>query len=115
MCTVLRQSWARPQAALSPGAFFFQPPLEDDVLIEGPAFPINSTFVQELFQAQYRYLLPQLPADARAQEQVGSSQIPGQVGSLCGCILPVTALSQALLEALQGRGGPEPRFPASGA
>ncbi|XP_053132252.1 ubiquitin carboxyl-terminal hydrolase 31 [Hemicordylus capensis] len=31
-----------------------KPPLEDDVLIEGPAFPINSTFVQELFQAQYR-------------------------------------------------------------
>ncbi|KAJ6653890.1 hypothetical protein lerEdw1_007648, partial [Lerista edwardsae] len=35
-------------------AFSSQPPLEDDVLIEGPAFPINSTFVQELFQAQYR-------------------------------------------------------------
>ncbi|XP_053220304.1 ubiquitin carboxyl-terminal hydrolase 31 [Podarcis raffonei] len=31
-----------------------KPPLEDEVLIEGPAFPINSTFVQELFQAQYR-------------------------------------------------------------
>ncbi|NXT92895.1 UBP31 hydrolase, partial [Anhinga rufa] len=30
------------------------PPLEDDVLLEGPAFPISSTFVQELFQAQYR-------------------------------------------------------------
>ncbi|NWS77589.1 UBP31 hydrolase, partial [Crotophaga sulcirostris] len=29
-------------------------PLEDDVLLEGPAFPISSTFVQELFQAQYR-------------------------------------------------------------
>lgn len=33
----------------------FQPPLEDDVLLEGPAFPISCTFVQELFQAQYRY------------------------------------------------------------
>lgn len=33
----------------------FQPPVEDDVLLEGPAFPISSTFVQELFQAQYRY------------------------------------------------------------
>lgn len=32
----------------------FQPPLEDDVLLEGPAFPISCTFVQELFQAQYR-------------------------------------------------------------
>ncbi|NXJ35634.1 UBP31 hydrolase, partial [Ciconia maguari] len=31
-----------------------KPPLEDDVLLEGPAFPISSTFVQELFQAQYR-------------------------------------------------------------
>ncbi|XP_061455431.1 ubiquitin carboxyl-terminal hydrolase 31 isoform X2 [Rhineura floridana] len=31
-----------------------KPPLEEEVLIEGPAFPINSTFVQELFQAQYR-------------------------------------------------------------
>ncbi|KFP67207.1 Ubiquitin carboxyl-terminal hydrolase 31, partial [Cariama cristata] len=31
-----------------------KPPLEDDVLFEGPAFPISSTFVQELFQAQYR-------------------------------------------------------------
>uniref|UniRef100_A0ACB8FKC5 Ubiquitin carboxyl-terminal hydrolase 31 n=1 Tax=Sphaerodactylus townsendi TaxID=933632 RepID=A0ACB8FKC5_9SAUR len=31
-----------------------KPPLEEPVLIEGPAFPINSSFVQELFQAQYR-------------------------------------------------------------
>ncbi|NXK47582.1 UBP31 hydrolase, partial [Chauna torquata] len=31
-----------------------KPPLEDDVLLEGPAFPVSSTFVQELFQAQYR-------------------------------------------------------------
>ncbi|NXU32171.1 UBP31 hydrolase, partial [Thalassarche chlororhynchos] len=31
-----------------------KPSLEDDVLLEGPAFPISSTFVQELFQAQYR-------------------------------------------------------------
>ncbi|XP_062999485.1 ubiquitin carboxyl-terminal hydrolase 31 [Elgaria multicarinata webbii] len=31
-----------------------KPPLEEDVLIEGTAFSINSTFVQELFQAQYR-------------------------------------------------------------
>ncbi|KAM6054565.1 ubiquitin carboxyl-terminal hydrolase 31 [Chlamydotis macqueenii] len=31
-----------------------KPPLEDDVLLEGPGFPISSTFVQELFQAQYR-------------------------------------------------------------
>ncbi|KFO85952.1 Ubiquitin carboxyl-terminal hydrolase 31, partial [Buceros rhinoceros silvestris] len=31
-----------------------KPPLEDDVLLEGPPFPISSTFVQELFQAQYR-------------------------------------------------------------
>ncbi|NXY77776.1 UBP31 hydrolase, partial [Glareola pratincola] len=31
-----------------------RPPLEDDMLLEGPAFPISSTFVQELFQAQYR-------------------------------------------------------------
>ncbi|KAK2543735.1 ubiquitin carboxyl-terminal hydrolase 31 [Columba livia] len=31
-----------------------KPPLEDDVLLEGPAFPISCTFVQELFQAQYR-------------------------------------------------------------
>ncbi|NXA04066.1 UBP31 hydrolase, partial [Sapayoa aenigma] len=31
-----------------------KPPLEDDMLLEGPAFPISSTFVQELFQAQYR-------------------------------------------------------------
>ncbi|NXX61116.1 UBP31 hydrolase, partial [Scopus umbretta] len=31
-----------------------KPPLEDDILLEGPAFPISSTFVQELFQAQYR-------------------------------------------------------------
>ncbi|XP_062359429.1 ubiquitin carboxyl-terminal hydrolase 31 isoform X2 [Cinclus cinclus] len=31
-----------------------KPPLEDDVMLEGPAFPISSTFVQELFQAQYR-------------------------------------------------------------
>ncbi|XP_025027428.1 ubiquitin carboxyl-terminal hydrolase 31 [Python bivittatus] len=31
-----------------------KPPLEEDVLIEGTIFPVNSTFVQELFQAQYR-------------------------------------------------------------
>ncbi|XP_015285216.1 PREDICTED: ubiquitin carboxyl-terminal hydrolase 31, partial [Gekko japonicus] len=31
-----------------------KPPFEEPVLIEGPAFPINSSFVQELFQAQYR-------------------------------------------------------------
>ncbi|KAM9098783.1 ubiquitin carboxyl-terminal hydrolase 31 [Sarcophilus harrisii] len=31
-----------------------KPPLEDDVVPEGPSFPVSSTFVQELFQAQYR-------------------------------------------------------------
>nr|XP_020660485.1 ubiquitin carboxyl-terminal hydrolase 31 [Pogona vitticeps] len=31
-----------------------KPPLEEDNLIEGAVFSINSTFVQELFQAQYR-------------------------------------------------------------
>ncbi|NWV22854.1 UBP31 hydrolase, partial [Origma solitaria] len=38
----------------SSGMSPLKPPLEDDVLLEGPAFPISSTFVQELFQAQYR-------------------------------------------------------------
>lgn len=48
---------ARPPRLNVPQGFvpLFQPPLEDDVLLEGPAFPISSTFVQELFQAQYRY------------------------------------------------------------
>ncbi|XP_066239497.1 ubiquitin carboxyl-terminal hydrolase 31 isoform X1 [Saccopteryx leptura] len=31
-----------------------KPPLEMDVMPEGPSFPVCSTFVQELFQAQYR-------------------------------------------------------------
>ncbi|XP_037766291.1 ubiquitin carboxyl-terminal hydrolase 31 isoform X2 [Chelonia mydas] len=31
-----------------------KPPLEDAALLEAPGFPISSTFVQELFQAQYR-------------------------------------------------------------
>ncbi|KAJ7305757.1 hypothetical protein JRQ81_010123 [Phrynocephalus forsythii] len=31
-----------------------KPPVEEDTLMEGSAFSINSTFVQELFQAQYR-------------------------------------------------------------
>nr|XP_060642413.1 ubiquitin carboxyl-terminal hydrolase 31 [Anolis sagrei ordinatus] len=31
-----------------------KPPVEEDILIEGTVFPINCTFVQELFQAQYR-------------------------------------------------------------
>ncbi|XP_058013697.1 ubiquitin carboxyl-terminal hydrolase 31 [Ahaetulla prasina] len=31
-----------------------KPPLEEDSLIEGSLLPVNSTFVQELFQAQYR-------------------------------------------------------------
>ncbi|XP_028914071.1 ubiquitin carboxyl-terminal hydrolase 31 [Ornithorhynchus anatinus] len=31
-----------------------KPPLENDVVPEGPTFPVSSTFVQELFQAQYR-------------------------------------------------------------
>ncbi|XP_054849020.1 ubiquitin carboxyl-terminal hydrolase 31 [Eublepharis macularius] len=31
-----------------------KPPLEEHTLIEGPAFPVNGSFVQELFQAQYR-------------------------------------------------------------
>lgn len=34
---------------------FFKPPSESDVMPEGPSFPVCSTFVQELFQAQYRY------------------------------------------------------------
>ncbi|KAK2533571.1 Usp31 [Columba guinea] len=38
----------------SHSCFLPEPPLEDDVLLEGPAFPISCTFVQELFQAQYR-------------------------------------------------------------
>ncbi|EMP36938.1 Ubiquitin carboxyl-terminal hydrolase 31 [Chelonia mydas] len=31
-----------------------KPPLEDAALLEAPGFPISSTFIQELFQAQYR-------------------------------------------------------------
>ncbi|XP_004705783.2 ubiquitin carboxyl-terminal hydrolase 31, partial [Echinops telfairi] len=31
-----------------------KPPSETDIMPEGPSFPICSTFVQELFQAQYR-------------------------------------------------------------
>lgn len=48
---------APPQCLSVPQGFvpLFQPLLEDDVLLEGPAFPISSTFVQEFFQAQYRY------------------------------------------------------------
>lgn len=33
----------------------FKPPSETDMMPEGPSFPVCSTFVQELFQAQYRY------------------------------------------------------------
>ncbi|KAF7237465.1 Ubiquitin carboxyl-terminal hydrolase 31, partial [Varanus komodoensis] len=36
------------------GRPLLKPPLEEDVLLDGSAFSINSTFVQELFQAQYR-------------------------------------------------------------
>uniref|UniRef100_A0A8C0E4Y6 ubiquitinyl hydrolase 1 n=1 Tax=Balaenoptera musculus TaxID=9771 RepID=A0A8C0E4Y6_BALMU len=32
----------------------FKPPSETDMMPEGPSFPVCSTFVQELFQAQYR-------------------------------------------------------------
>ncbi|MEE6498067.1 hypothetical protein FKM82_002972 [Ascaphus truei] len=31
-----------------------RPPLEEDLTGEGPTFPLSGTFVQELFQAQYR-------------------------------------------------------------
>jgi len=50
-------SWCTPtRLAMLLGCLLcFLPPLEDDELLEGPAFPSSSTFVQELFQAQYRY------------------------------------------------------------
>ncbi|ETE68341.1 Ubiquitin carboxyl-terminal hydrolase 31, partial [Ophiophagus hannah] len=55
-----------------PESLLFQPPLEEDSLIEGSLLPVNSTFVQELFQAQYRAL-----GDGASQSQ--------QVGLLLGC------------------------------
>ncbi|XP_075756058.1 ubiquitin carboxyl-terminal hydrolase 31 isoform X2 [Pelodiscus sinensis] len=38
----------------SSGRSPLKPPVEDAALLEAPGFPVSSTFVQELFQAQYR-------------------------------------------------------------
>lgn len=47
---------------------------------EGPSFPVCSTFVQELFQAQYRYEPASPPCAAR---HVAAGGLDGAVLCLC--------------------------------